>query len=81
MSFTNFDKTMKPLKFEWCFVGYLCVVYGFTVDRVSLYDGEGVEGWRWEAPNGQEFYVIGEWDEPPAIPDELKEYLPEGMRE
>lgn len=44
---------------------------GWTVERVSLYDEEGVEGWRWTSPEGYESSEVGSWDELPAIPDEV----------
>ncbi len=34
-------------------------------DRVSLYDEEAVEGWRWTHPDGREWYAQGDWNEPP----------------
>lgn len=45
---------------------------GWTVSKVSLYDEEGVEGWRWDGPNGEEYSEVGAWDEPPVIPDALQ---------
>lgn len=44
---------------------------GWTVDRVSLYDEEGVEGWRWMSLDRRELSVIGDWNEPAPIPEEL----------
>lgn len=32
-------------------------------DRCSLYDEEGVEGWKWTHPDGREWTEIGSWDE------------------
>lgn len=37
-------------------------------DKVSLYDEEGVEGWRWTSSDGQEWTEIGSWDEVPMHP-------------
>jgi hypothetical protein len=48
---------------------------GWEVERVSLYDEDGVEGWKWTAPDGREFYEIGSWDEPPPWPDEAQRHL------
>ncbi len=45
------------------------LTHTWTVEQVSLYDEEGVEGWRWTAPNGDEFDVIGDWSERPTIDD------------
>ena len=37
-------------------------------DKVSLYDEEGVEGWRWTAPDGAEWIEMGDWREEPPMP-------------
>jgi hypothetical protein len=49
---------------------------GWTVERASLYDEEGVEGWRWMGPGWpfsaegrDELHEIGDWHDLPAIPD------------
>lgn len=47
----------------------------WTVYPVSLYDEEGVEGWRWVSPRNEEWTEIGDWGEPPAIPDEVRDLL------
>lgn len=44
---------------------------GWTVEKTSLYDEEDVEGWKWTAPNGEEFSVVGSWDEPPPMPEHI----------
>jgi hypothetical protein len=49
----------------------------WTVERRSLYDEEGVEGWCWTTPSGDEFYEIGIWDELPPWPDGANEKLGE----
>ena len=37
--------------------------------RVSLYDHEAVEGWRWDHPDGREWIeVTGDWSETPLHP-------------
>jgi hypothetical protein len=33
------------------------------LEMVSLYDEEGVEGWRWTHPDGREWSEIGDWSE------------------
>lgn len=33
-------------------------------ETMSLYDEEGLEGWRWVHPDGREWTAIGAWDEP-----------------
>lgn len=46
----------------------------WTAEPASLYDEEGVEGWRWYDEAGKErSTVIGAWNEtpPPPEPDEL----------
>jgi hypothetical protein len=43
---------------------------GWTATPVSLYDEEGVEGWRWEDDEGNErSTVMGDWNEPPPMLD------------
>ena len=42
---------------------------GWEVNMVSLYDEEGVEGWRWLGPGGEEIAVVGSWEALPPIPD------------
>lgn len=42
----------------------------WDVQRVSLYDEEGVEGWRWTGPTSVEGHAeIGDWSELPPVPD------------
>jgi hypothetical protein len=44
---------------------------GWTVQKVSMYDEEGVEGWQWTAPDGREENVIGDWEGAPPVPPEI----------
>jgi len=44
---------------------------GWECCHVSLYDEEGVEGWRWTSPKGTERTIIGAWDESPAVDGDL----------
>ena len=37
-------------------------------ERVSLYDEEGVEGWRWTASDGYEWTEMGDWSKQPMHP-------------
>lgn len=38
-------------------------------DKFSMYDEEGVEGWKWIHPDGREWVDIGDWnDDPPPHP-------------
>ena len=46
------------------------LTHGGSVSQVSLYDEEGVEGWRWEF-NGKEYYEIGDWNDMPMIPRDM----------
>lgn len=59
----------------------LALSLGWAVDRVMMYDEEGVEGWRWSHPDSQhELMEIGDWSEGPAIPPELEEILLQGLQ-
>ena len=47
---------------------------GWDVEAASLYDEDGVEGWKWtHHTNFNEFYETGLWDELPALPEELEQ--------
>lgn len=46
---------------------------GWEFESISMYDEEGVEGWKWISPRGEEFCEIGSWDEMPEIPQEVEE--------
>lgn len=43
---------------------------GWSVSPMSMYDEEGIEGWRWDKGE-REYYETGFWDEPPTVPQEL----------
>lgn len=48
---------------------------GWTFERTLLYDEEGIEGFIWEGPNGEEetsFAVDGTWDSGPEVPDAVR---------
>ncbi len=45
---------------------------GWDVERRSLYDEEGCEGWAWIEPNGTEHVELGLWDELPPWPDSAR---------
>ena len=51
--------------------GDLCRRDGWTAEPTSLYDEEGVEGWRFDGPDGEEIGIIGDWTDPPPW-DELE---------
>lgn len=44
---------------------------GAFVSKTSMYDEDGVEGWKWEY-NGREFYEVGNWSDNPPLPEDLK---------
>jgi hypothetical protein len=44
---------------------------GWVYTARLLYDEEGIEGWEWQGPGGEEFTVIGDHNSPPALPEEL----------
>ena len=43
---------------------------GWSVESAMLYDEEGVDGWRWSGPNGEELYQVAWDDDLPSLPDE-----------
>src|SRR5690606_9601390 len=36
-------------------------------EKASLYDEEGIEGWRWTHPDGREWTETGDWSEPAPL--------------
>ena len=56
------------------------VIQGWTFEKATLYDEEGVEGWRWTEPNGTEHYEIGDWSELPTWPDSAKQALADATK-
>lgn len=64
---------MKKEKISNCIIAL--VIYGWTVERVSLYDEEGVEGWIWKDGYGNEYCEIGSWDELPPWPKEADKVI------
>lgn len=48
---------------------------GWTVEKTSLYDDEGVEGWEWESPSGENFRVSGVWDDGPALDSDVRDAI------
>lgn len=48
------------------------LVNGWYCDRATLYDSDAVEGYIRTAPNGTNYYALGDWDELPEMPDELR---------
>jgi hypothetical protein len=53
----------------------LALSLGWDVEKRSLYDEEGIEGWVWIAPDGNEFVEMGSWSEAPPWPDEAQVHL------
>jgi len=49
--------------------------YDWEVTRISLYDEEGIEGWKWTEPDGTEHYESGDWDALPTWPDSANKSL------
>lgn len=52
---------------------------GWELSKVSMYDEEGVEGWRWTDPAGVDHDVMGDWQEPPVLPDDIREAFDKAM--
>lgn len=52
----------------------LCLL-GWSVDKVSMYDEEGVEGWRWTDPQGHEYCEAGDWNDLPPLPEAARRAL------
>ena len=50
-------------------------IYGWEVEKVSLYDEEGIEGWRWTEPNGTEHTETGDWSDLPPWPDSARKAI------
>ncbi len=48
---------------------------GWEIESISMYDEEGVEGWRWTEPDGTEHCEVGDWLEGPALPESAKEAI------
>jgi hypothetical protein len=36
-------------------------------EKASLYDEEGLEGWRWTHPDGRDWTEVGSWDDGPPV--------------
>lgn len=51
------------------------IFYGWSVEKRSLFDEEGIEGWAWVEPNGTEHTGIGDWNEMPPWPDSARAAL------
>lgn len=59
------------------------VAAGWRYSRVLLYDHEGVEGFAWEGPEGQETFagaVDGDWRNGPEVPHEVRLTVDESYR-
>lgn len=52
---------------------YALTGLGWTVEKLSMYDEEGVEGWMWTEPNGTEHTEMGDWSELPTWPQSARE--------
>ena len=51
------------------------IKYNWSIAKVSLYDEEGIEGWRWMEPDGQEHVEVGDWDDLPPWPDSARQAI------
>jgi hypothetical protein len=53
------------------------LLLGWSIEPVSLYDEEGVEGWCWTTPAGQHgqsaWTESGSWTKPAPVPEEVSE--------
>lgn len=58
-------------------IAALAQLKGWEAEQTSLYDEEGVEGWRWTSPDGRhEYSVIGLWDSGPVeLSDDLRQAI------
>lgn len=56
-------------------VAELATANGWTIEKASFYDDEGVEGFTWTAPNGESFDVLGDWGDPPTSGDKIRQLL------
>ena len=50
-------------------------IHGWTVEKRSFYDEEGVEGWVWTSGVGVEYGEIGAWDDTPPWPDGARDAI------
>lgn len=48
------------------------LTHGWSVEKRSLYDEEGVEGWAWIDPDGGEHVETGVWDDLPPWPESAR---------
>jgi hypothetical protein len=52
------------------------IAAGWDVSKASLYDEEGIEGWRYTSPDGiSEFSIIGDWEGGPVLDDDWADVL------
>jgi hypothetical protein len=70
---TNAIKLIQPLDWDvrdW--MDEVEEVTGWAIERRSFYDEEGIEGWLFESPDGQESADInGDWGVFPELPEAL----------
>ena len=57
------------------------IKYDWSIAKVSLYDEEGIEGWRWMEPDGQEHVEVGSWDDLPPWPDSARQAITKAEKE
>lgn len=48
--------------------------------RASLYDEEGIDGWRWVDPlDGSEVFAMGHWEDEPPLPPFAEEAIAKAL--
>ena len=51
------------------------LLLGWDIERASLFDEEGVEGWRFTSPSGSEYHIVGDWGELPDLADGVRDAI------
>lgn len=55
------------------------LLFGWEVNKRSIYDEEGIEAWVWTEPDGTEhFDISANWDELPDWPDSARAAFAKG---
>lgn len=57
------------------------LMLGWEVDKIAMYDEEGVEGWIWTEPDGTEHVEMGDWNELPTWPESARQSLAKAIGE
>ena len=56
------------------------ILHEWTIEKRSLYDEEGIEGWAWIEPDGTEHVDTGAWDELPPWPESARAALAKAVQ-